>query len=75
VAFAAVTVKVDELPATIEVGLAVMPTVGAAEVPVEIPPHPVNSRGSKKPAIIKERIRGRDLRTRAFVTVFSFLSP
>jgi hypothetical protein len=47
----AATVKVDELPETIEVGLAVMPTVGAAGgvtdvtvtvVPAEaLPPAPV----------------------------------
>jgi hypothetical protein len=46
VALVAVTVKVDELPVTIEVGLAVMLTVGAGAtvtvVPAEaFPPAPV----------------------------------
>jgi hypothetical protein len=46
VALVAATVKVDELPATIEVGLAVMPTVGGVAtvtvaVAVILPPAPV----------------------------------
>ena len=48
VAFAAITVKVDELPAVIEAGLAVMVTVGAASaatvtdaVAEAVPPLPV----------------------------------
>jgi hypothetical protein len=44
----AVTVKVDELPATIEVGLAEMLTVGTEEVRLTLPPHPVNSKDSKR---------------------------
>jgi hypothetical protein len=46
VALVAITVKVDELPVTIEVGLAVMATVGTGDtvtvVPAEaFPPAPV----------------------------------
>jgi hypothetical protein len=48
VAFVAVTVKVDELPAVIEVGLAVIATVGAGPAVIEtvavaeaFPPVPV----------------------------------
>jgi hypothetical protein len=49
VAFVAVTVRIDEAPATIEVGLAVIATVGAPLTPapvttavaVVVPPAPV----------------------------------
>ena len=57
VAFVAVTVKVDAVPMVIEVGLAVIATVGAEDVALKLPPHPLNSRGSRKPRVIKEGIR------------------
>jgi hypothetical protein len=41
----------------IEVGLAVIVTVGAEDVALKLPPHPLNSRGSRKPRVIKEGIR------------------
>lgn len=53
VAFAAVTVRVDELPAVIAPGLAAMVTVGV--VPVELflklTPHPANSRDQQRQKI------------------------
>jgi len=74
VAFVAVTVKLDELPAEIEVGLAVMVTVGAGDAPIKLPlTHPVNSRGSKRPGITQERIERRDLPSRAFVNMLTLL--
>jgi hypothetical protein len=53
VAFAAVTVRVDELPEVIVPGLAVMVIVGARVVPLELfvkvaPPHPANSRDKQR---------------------------
>jgi hypothetical protein len=76
VAFVAVTVKLDEPPAAIEAGLAEMVTVGAGVVPMELlTPHPVKSRGSTRPGIVQRGILLSDLRMRALVTAFSFLSP
>jgi len=62
VALVAVTVKVDELPALIDAGLAPMLTVGAgvvtATVAMELlPSQPLNSRGSKKPEANREEIQ------------------
>jgi hypothetical protein len=55
----------------IEVGLAVMATVGAGDgLPMVPPAHPVNRRGSKKPGAIEKRV----WRMRAFVTIITFLS-
>jgi hypothetical protein len=54
VAFVAVTVRVDELPAAIEAGEAEMLTVGAVDVRRALPPQPANSSGSKRPEIIQE---------------------
>jgi hypothetical protein len=52
VAFAAVTVKVDEPPAAIEAGLAEMVTVGGVVVPMTLlTPHPVKSTGNERPGI------------------------
>ena len=74
-AFVAVTVKLDELPAEIEVGLAVIVTVGAGNAPIKLPrTHPVNSRGSKMPGIPHERIERRDLPLRAFIKMLPFLT-
>jgi hypothetical protein len=74
VAFVAVTVKMDELPAEIEVGLAEMATV-AGNAPIKLPrTHPVNSRGSKRPGITQERIERRDLPSRAFIKMLTFLT-
>ncbi len=76
VALAAVTVKVDELPAAIEVGLAVMLTVGVA-VAVGVllkwaPPHPVNTRRSGNMNTIAkgEEILLRNWWAHVFITVF-----
>ena len=57
VAFVAVTVSMDELPAAIEVGLALMPTIGAVgvEPPLKAVPQPVNSRHSERPDIAVAR--------------------
>jgi hypothetical protein len=57
VAFVAVTVKVDALPAAIEAGLAAIATVGAGAMALKLPPHPVNSRSSRRPGGIQEGIR------------------
>ena len=58
VAFVAVTVNMDELPAAIEAGLAAIATVGGGDVATRLPlTHPVNNRGRKSPGIIKKRIR------------------
>jgi hypothetical protein len=82
VAFAAVTVKVDELPEVIEVGFAMMLTVGAAdELPVlsefalYLTPQPMDTRRSKGLHIsaIEQRMRERNRGTRTFIKVFSFL--
>jgi hypothetical protein len=57
VALVAVTVKVEELPAAIEAGLAVMATVGAGDVLLKLPPaHPVNSRLSDRLGATKKEI-------------------
>jgi hypothetical protein len=49
VAFVAVTVSVDELPEEIDMGIAVIVTIGAGlEVPVRLPPQPVISRNRDK---------------------------
>jgi hypothetical protein len=58
VALAAVTVRVDELPALSEAGLAVIPTVGSGlvgGVPLEEPPHPAISMEIKRPGAIERR--------------------
>jgi hypothetical protein len=77
VAFVAVTVKVEELPALTEVGLAVMVTVGADDPPEPEwaeDPHPVTSSRRKRPDTTPsgERIRQINWGTRTFVTVFTF---
>jgi hypothetical protein len=60
VAFVAVTVNVEELPALIEAGLELMLTVGAASEPVKLlPPHPASSTGMKREEIVQYRIRRR----------------
>jgi hypothetical protein len=75
VALVAVTVKLDELPGAIELGLAVMATVGAGDVLTRLPfTHPLNSRGSKRPGAIEERIRRIELRMCMFVKMLTFLS-
>ena len=48
-AFVAVTVRIEELPEMIELGLAVMLAVGAGlTIPVTLPPHPETSRVSRR---------------------------
>ena len=55
-ALAAVTVKVDKLPAVIEVGLAVTATVGGmVDVLTWAEPHPANKRGSTREEIAREK--------------------
>jgi hypothetical protein len=49
-----VTVRVEELPETIEEGEAEMPKAGPPDVEVALPPQPANSSGSKRPEIIQE---------------------
>jgi hypothetical protein len=76
VAFAAVTVKVDEPPGAIEAGLAAMATVGAEDIPTRLPrTHPVISMGSTRAGIIQKGNLLSDLRMRALVTTISFLIP
>jgi hypothetical protein len=54
----AFTVKVDEFPEAIDVGLAVMATDGAGDVLLILPPpQPVNSSGSKIPGATQETSR------------------
>jgi hypothetical protein len=71
VALVAVTVKVDELPAAIDVGLALMAIVGTGGVLLMLPPaHPVRSSGSKRPESTKGTIRQKGWPMRAYVTLF-----
>ena len=58
VAFVAVTVNVDDAPAAIEAGLAVIVTVGVVVGPVPAPtePHPASSRSDDNEIAINERI-------------------
>jgi len=78
VAFVAVTVRVDELPDAIEVGLTLIPTMGAVggapELPLTAVPQPVNSRHSERLDItaVSKRMRERNEATRTFNKVFSF---
>ena len=77
-ALVAVTVKVDELPALIDAGLAPMLTVGAGDLVVPVamellPPQPLRSRGSRRPEAIEEEIQLRDLRMCVLVRMFTFL--
>jgi hypothetical protein len=55
VAFVAATVNVEEAPAAIEVGLAVMVTVGVSE-PGPTEPHPATSKSADKVTTNSERI-------------------
>ena len=73
-AFAAVTVKVEELPELTEAGLALMLTVGVPVPPLlKLRPHPVNTRRSADINIIAndEEIRLTDRLARSFIMVFS----
>jgi hypothetical protein len=77
VAFAAVTVKVEELPALTEAGLALMLIVGADEPPEPEwtdEPHPVNTRRAANINAIadSEEIPLRDRFAHSFITVSSF---
>jgi hypothetical protein len=79
VAFVAVTAKVDEPPGAIEVGLALMPVVGAASVVGAVanwpPPHPPSSMSSKEQRITEKGILLKDWRTVGAVKVSSLPSP
>jgi hypothetical protein len=74
VPFAAVTVNIEELPAAIEAGLAVMLTEGAAVTELlKSLPHPVNTGRSDNIAIASsEEIRLRDRCAPTIITVSSF---
>jgi hypothetical protein len=82
VAFVAVTVNVEELPAATVVGLAVMVTVGAvgAVVPALEEPHPDTSRNREQvittatsDSIERNRETRRGRETRTFTMGLSFL--
>jgi len=64
VAFVAVTVNVEEAPAAIDVGLAMIVTVGAVD-PGPTEPQPASTRSNEKVAASGERIerKGRETRT------------
>lgn len=54
----AVTVKVDEVPTAIDIGLAVIATVGAGDILRMLPPaHPANSRLSHRPGATRREVR------------------
>ena len=78
VAFVAVTVRVDELPDAIEVGLALIPTIGAVgggpELPLKRMPQPVNSRHNERldTATVNRRMRDKNEATRTLNKAFSF---
>jgi hypothetical protein len=75
VAFAAVTVRVEDAPAAIDAGLAVIATVGRVFVGVEtLAPHPASSKDTRRTGAVKKRLRQTDWRTRALIKVFSFQS-
>ena len=75
VALVAVTVRVDELPAATEVGLALIATVGAGDELTWLPfTHPISSKGSRRPGAIEENVQGVDGRMRAFFKLTAFLS-
>ena len=75
VALVAVTVNMDEVPARIAAGLAVMPLVGATCVALKLaPPHPASSMSSKVQGNSVKRILLNDRRLSDFVTAYSFLS-
>jgi hypothetical protein len=63
----AITVKVEELPRRIDMGLAVIPTVGATVEPVTwATPQPVKNKESTEAETRKERIGQADLKPCAF---------
>jgi hypothetical protein len=75
-AFVAVTAKVDEPPGAIEVGLALMPAVGAAVVALNLPPpHPPSNISSNEQGITEKGILLKSWRTAGAVKVSSLLSP
>jgi hypothetical protein len=78
VAFVAVTVRVEELPAVIEAGLATRLTVGAGveETVGALPPQPVMSSTSGRLdfTTAEERFRNQAEVMRTLVKVFSFIS-
>jgi hypothetical protein len=70
----AVTVKVDELPAATEVGLAVMATVGTGDVLTRLPRvQPVTSRESIRQGITPQMSECRDLGIRTVIMASSSL--
>jgi hypothetical protein len=72
VAFVAVTVKVDELPGAIEMGLAPMLTAGTGvEIAETLPPHPMSSvaRGRLDTSVAEKRVRQMEKRMRFLIKV------
>ena len=72
VAFVAVTVNVEEAPAAIDVGLAVIVTVGAVD-PGPTEPQPASTRSNEKVAASGERIERKGRETRTLIMVVTFL--
>ena len=73
VAFVAATVNVEEAPAVIDVGLAVIVTVGAVVSPGPTEPHPASTRSNEKVAASGERIERKGRETRTLIMVVTFL--
>jgi hypothetical protein len=68
----AATVNVEEPPAAIDVGLAVIVTVGAV-VPGPMEPHPASTRSNEKVAASGERMKRKGRETRTLIMVVTFL--
>jgi hypothetical protein len=76
VAFVAVTVKMEELPETIEAGLVEMLTIGAGfEIPVKLTPHPITSKANGRPDnnAAQNRVRQKEGEKCTFIKVRSFV--
>ena len=71
-AFVAATVYVEEAPAAIDVGLAVIVTVGAVD-PGPTEPQPASTRSNEKVAASGERIERKGRETRTLIMVVTFL--
>jgi hypothetical protein len=74
VALVAITVKVEELPAATDAGLASIATVGAGDLlPMLIPAHPASRRGRRSPGRMNNKRERLDWPMHACVTVFAFV--
>jgi len=71
VAFVAATVNVEDWPAVMDAGLALMVTVGADVTgsPGPVLPHPASSRRNEKPIASGERMERKGRETRTFFMV------